>query len=62
MPQDFAMSAIFTEITSFITQVVSWMGTWLGAIVSNPILTFFVLVLPLFGIGIGVIHRLLRAR
>lgn len=56
------MSAVFASVTSAISQVVTWMGTWLTAITSNEILLFFCIALPLLTIGITVIKRLLSVR
>ena len=62
MPETFTMQTVFTAITDAVTQLIAWMGTWLGAIVGNPLLMFFCIVLPIVGIGIGILKRLLRVR
>lgn len=56
------MQAIFTAVTSAISQVITWMGTWLTAITGNDVLLFFCLALPLLTIGITIIKRLLSVR
>lgn len=56
------MADVFTAVTGAITQVISWMGTWLDAILDNPVLLFFCIALPLLTIGITIIRRLLRVR
>lgn len=56
------MSAVFTAVTSAISQVITWMGTWLTAITGNDILLFFCIALPLLTLGITIIKRLLSVR
>lgn len=56
------MTEIFATITGFITQLVTWVGTWLSAITDSPILTFFVIVLPLSTMALGILMRLLHSR
>lgn len=56
------MTAVFAAVTDAISQVITWMGTWITAITGNPILLFFCLALPLLTIGITIIKRLLSVR
>lgn len=62
MPEGFTMAAVWTALTDAVTNVITMMTTWLGAIVGNPVLLFFCIALPLLTIGITVIHRLLSVR
>lgn len=61
-PTTNAMQEVFTAVTSAVTQLITWMGTWLDAILENPVLLFFCIALPIVGIGIGILKRLLRVR
>lgn len=56
------MSAIMTAITTLVTNTVTWAGSYLTMISGNDILVLFCIALPLVGLGIGVIKRLVRIR
>lgn len=56
------MAEILGNVTTLVTSAISWMTSYLTAITSNPVLTLFVIVLPLVGLGIGIIQRLLSTR
>lgn len=55
------MADILTSVGSIVTAAVGWMGNFLGTITTagNEILLLFVL-LPLVGLGIGLVKRMLR--
>lgn len=55
-----ALETILTSVTSFVTAVIGWIGDFLETIVSNPLLLIFVVLLPLAGVAIGYIRRLIR--
>jgi hypothetical protein len=50
---------MISDIGSFVTGAVSWVGSFVGAITGNPLILGFVLV-ALIGTGIGVINRLIH--
>ncbi len=50
---------MISDIGSFVTGSVSWVGSFVGAITGNPLILGFVLV-ALIGTGIGVINRLIH--
>nr|DAM04777.1 MAG TPA: hypothetical protein [Inoviridae sp.] len=50
---------MISDIGSFVTGAVSWVGSFVGAITDNPLILGFVLV-ALIGTGIGVINRLIH--
>lgn len=53
------MAAILTAITDILAAIVSWVGSIITVITSNPLILLFVVI----GIGliaIGVVKRLLR--
>lgn len=56
------MADIFTSVGSAITAITGWMTSWITYITGNDILTFFVIVLPLTGVGIAFIVRLIHQR
>lgn len=56
------MSTILSDVTTLVTNAISWMSSYLTAITGNDVLLLFVVVLPLVGLGIGIITRLFRLR
>lgn len=55
-----AMSAFLTEIGTFFTQAVTWMGDVLNIIVENPALLVLVIAMPVVGFAVGLLSRLIR--
>lgn len=53
------IQTIAQAITSIVTEAVSWITSFAGAIVSTPLLLFFV-VLGVVGMGVGFIMRIRR--
>lgn len=56
------MSSILTAVGSLVTSAISWTNSYLGMITTNDVLVLFVIALPLVGLGIGIIRRLVRIR
>ena len=56
-----ALSTILTNIGSVITSAISWMGDYLSLITTsgNEILFVFT-VIPLVGLGIGLVKRMIN--
>lgn len=54
------MSAFLTEIGTFFTQAITWMGDVLDVIVENPALLVLVLAMPICGFAVGLLNRLIR--
>lgn len=54
------MSAFLTEIGTFFTQAVTWMGDVLDIIVQNPALLVLVIAMPIVGFAVGLLSRLIR--
>ena len=50
---------MLTDIGSWVTSTVTWVGEFVGAITDNKLLLGFVLV-ALVGTGVGVINRLIH--
>lgn len=55
-----AMSAFLTNIGTFFTQSIDWMGEVLATISSSPELTVIVLAMPICGFAVGLLSRLIR--
>ena len=65
------MSNILEMISSFVSTILSCCGQWLGLITrssgeganaGNVVLGLFVICLPLVGLGIGLLRRLIKTR
>lgn len=55
-----AMSAFLTEIGTFFTQSVTWLGDILDVIVQNPALLVLCIAMPVVGFAVGLLSRLIR--
>ena len=53
------MAAILTNVTSFVTAAVGWVGSFVDCIVAHPLLEMFVIT-SFVGLGVGLIQRLVR--
>ena len=53
------VSTIVSNVTSLVTESVKWVGSFAGAITSNPLILTFVIV-AFVGLGVGLIKRLVR--
>lgn len=57
------MSAIVTNITSLVTAAVDWVSSFLGMITtSGNELLLVVFLLPIVGVGIGLLRRLVKIK
>lgn len=56
------MAALITAITSVVAGAVSWLTSYVGAITAtgNEVLLLMVVAVPLVGLGVGLLKRLLR--
>lgn len=54
------MSEFLTNIGTFFTQSVTWLGDVLDVVVENPALTVLVLAMPIVGFAVGLLGRLIR--
>lgn len=52
------MASIITEVSALVTAAVGWIGDYVGAITSNPLLLMFV-VIAFVGLGVGLIRRII---
>lgn len=53
------LAAILADVGSMVTSSVGWVGSFVGAVTSNPLLEAFVIV-SFVGLGVGLIKRLVR--
>lgn len=53
------IATILTNVSSLVTEAVKWVGSFVGAITSNPLLLMFVII-AFVGLGVGLIKRLIR--
>lgn len=58
------MSTLLGNVTTFVNEAVTWMGTFLGEITSDTsgVLVTFCVAVPLVGLGIGLLKRLISVR
>lgn len=55
------MATILESVGTFVTSAIGWMGDFLTEITASPVLTIFVIAIPLVGLGIGLMNRLFHA-
>lgn len=53
------VATIVANVSSLVTEAVKWVGSFAGAITSNPLILTFVIV-AFVGLGVGLIKRLVR--
>jgi hypothetical protein len=54
-----AIATILSNVTAFVTEAIKWVGSFVDAITSNPLILAFVIV-AFVGLGVGLIRRLVR--
>lgn len=54
------METFLTQIGTFFTQAIGWMGDVLEVVVANPALLILVIAMPVCGFAIGLLNRLIR--
>lgn len=56
------MATLITAITAVVAGAVSWLTSYVGAITAtgNEVLLLMVVAVPLVGLGVGLLKRLLR--
>ena len=55
------MSAFLTDIGTFFTTAITWMGDVLDVVVASPALTVLVLAMPICGFAVGLFQRIIRS-
>lgn len=58
--EEITLSTILTDVGSFFTQAVTWMGDVVEFIISNPLCLLLVVALPVSGYAIGAVKRIIR--
>lgn len=53
------MQALLTDIGSFFTQSIDWLGEVLTTITGNPALLILVIAMPVIGFSVGLLKRLI---
>lgn len=53
------IATIVGNVTTLVTEAIKWVGSFVGAITSNPLLLMFVII-AFVGLGVGLIKRLIR--
>lgn len=54
------MESILSSVGQVFTSAVSWMGELIDVIVAEPALMLTVICVPLVGLGVGLLGRLIR--
>lgn len=54
------LTKILADVSNFIGNAFTWMGDALGTVTSEPVLFIFVVAVPLVGLGVGLLKRLIR--
>lgn len=55
-----AMSTFLTEIGTFFTQSITWLGDVLDVVTQSPALLVLVIAMPVVGFAVGLLSRLIR--
>lgn len=55
-----AMSSFLTEIGTFFTQSITWLGDVLDTVTTSPVLLVMVIAMPVCGFAVGLLSRLIR--
>ena len=54
------MSSVYTAVTTFLTNIVSYMETLVNEITGNDVLIVFILAIPLVSFAVGLLARLVK--
>lgn len=54
------MENILSGVSTFVTNAITWMLDVVDVVVAQPILFIFVVGVPLVGLGVGLLNRLIR--
>lgn len=55
-----SLSTFLTNVGSFLTAAIGWIGSVLNTVMDNPALFVLVLAIPIAGVAIGYLSRLIR--
>jgi hypothetical protein len=54
------METVLTQVGTFLSSAVEWLGTCIDTIAGNPILFVMVVAMPIAGFAVGLLSRLIR--
>lgn len=54
------MSAFLSDVGTFFTQSITWLGDVLDTVVASPPLLVMCLAMPICGFAVGLLSRLIR--
>ena len=54
------VASVATDVGTFFTEAISWLGDVLDTVMSNPALFIMVIAMPVAGFAIGALRRLIR--
>lgn len=54
------LQAFLNNMTAIVTEAIDWMGQFWAVITGDPILMTVVIGIPLVGLGVGLLTRLIR--
>lgn len=55
------IASLQSMIRELIQSALGWVGAFLDKITDNPILFIFVVAVPLVGLGVGLLNRVIRS-
>lgn len=55
-----SVSSILGQVTTFVSNVIEWVGDYATVITEQPILMVMCIAVPLVGLGVGLLNRLIR--
>lgn len=55
-----AMADFLSQIGTFFTQAITWLGNVLDVVTTEPALLVLVLAMPICGFAVGLLSRLIR--
>lgn len=60
MAEATAMETLLTNIGTFFTQAITWLGNVLDVVVESPALLIMCIAMPICGFAVGLLGRLIR--
>ena len=60
MAEATAMETLLSNIGTFFTQAVTWLGDILDVVIENPALLIMCIAMPIVGFAVGLLGRLIR--
>ena len=55
-----AITSIATTISTVVTESLDWVSMWVTRITGSPLLLIMVVAVPLVGLGVGLLRRLIN--